>query len=144
MTYPTASTVLANVEEKIAHYYCGMRVRTVCNELSIFDWWTDTMSLAKLKAMRSFLKTAIKHGYTGYVCFKVGAKYCASGMWAYKNESTNGYSPDGEALYRSFRPSHNYWDACDANNNWLAWQVASFDAFKTSRALFAAMEVDGR
>ena len=139
MSHPTASTVLANVEEKIAHYHCGMRVRNVCEELSIFDWWTDTMSLAKLKAMRSFLRTAIKNGYTGYVCFKVGAKYCASGMWAYKAQSTTGYSPDGEALYRSFQASHNYWDACDANGDWMAERAGQFDAFRTSRELFAAM-----
>lgn len=150
MSYPTAtaSTVLSATETFIAlldrNRGMRLRIREVCTDLSIFDWWNDTLSLSQLKAMRSFLKTAIKNGYDGYVCFKVGAKYCASGMWAYKNESTTGYSPDGEALYRSFQASHNYWDACDANNNWLAEQTASFDTFKTSRALFSAMEVDGR
>ena len=79
-------------------------------ELSIFDWWTDYISLNQLKQMRTFLREAIKLGYTGYVCFKVGASGCANGMWASKLPTTNGYSPKGESLYRSFTPDYTYWD----------------------------------
>ena len=96
-------------------YFC---MDAVCAELSIFDWWKEHLSLSQLKDMRKFLKEAIKLGYTGYVCFKVGTKRCANGMWAYKALSTDGYSPKGAALYKSFTPDYNYWSVCDDNEKW--------------------------
>ncbi len=118
-----AQQVLYNVNIRIAElegmsgYFRrnGYRMREVCEELSIFDWWTERLSLSQLKAMRSFLNQAIKNGYTGYVCFKVGAEGCASGMWAHKSESDDGFSPDGEFLYRSFYSRGNWWDAMNAD-----------------------------
>lgn len=85
-------------------------ISSVCDELSIFDWWNDSLSLSQLKEMQSFLKNAIKLGFTGYVCFKVGASGCSHGMWAHKNESTTGFSPDGDVLFHSFRSGDNFWD----------------------------------
>lgn len=93
-------------------------IGAVCDELSIFDWWNDSLSMSQLKAMRSFLKTAIKLGFAGYVCFKVGAAGCSHGMWAHKNESTDGYSPDGDVLFHSFRSGDNYWDM-SIDGEWL-------------------------
>ena len=90
----------------------------VYDALSIFDWWTETLSMSQLKQMEKFLKQAINLGFTGYVCFKVGAKYCAHGMWAHKEESTNGYSPDGDVLYHSFRSGDNYFDM-ELNGKWM-------------------------
>lgn len=113
-----AEAVLANVEKRLEEleawnrdhhyrrYYC---MREVCSELSIFDWWNDKLSASQLKDMRKFLKVAIERGYTGYVCFKVGATGCANGMWAHKAESEDGFSPDGEYLYKSFTPDYNCW-----------------------------------
>lgn len=95
------------------------RIYSVCNELSIFDWWNEYLSISQLKQMRKFLETAITMGYTGYVCFKVGAKYCANGMWAHKQESEDGYSPDGECLYHSFVSGANDWDIKLADGTWL-------------------------
>lgn len=86
------------------------RISSVCEELSIFDWWNETLSMSQLKQMKKFLETAIDLGFTGYVCFKVGAKGCSHGMWAHKAESTNGYSPDGDTLFHSFRSGDNYFD----------------------------------
>ncbi len=31
-------------------------------------------------------------------------------MWAHKEETTDGYSPEGAFLYKSFAPDRNYWD----------------------------------
>ena len=123
--YPPASTVLGQVNILLKEldesktvvygwpgtrtYYKRYRIREVCDRLSIFDWWNEYLSYSQLKSMRDFLVTAIKYGYTGYVCFKVGATGCAHGMWANKEESTDGYSPDGEYLYHSFRCEDNYW-----------------------------------
>ena len=108
-----AAAVLKNVESMIADIENGMArnyyIYDICNELSIFDWWNDWLSKSQLKDMRKFLREAIKLGYNGYVCFKVGATGCANGMWAHKEESTTGYSPEGEFLYKSFTPSYNYW-----------------------------------
>lgn len=81
------------------------------DELSIFDWWVEDLSLTRLKQMRTFLKEAIKLGYTGYVCFKVGVEGCANGMWANKLPTTDGYSPKGDFLYRSFTTNYTCWDA---------------------------------
>ena len=81
------------------------------DELSIFDWWVEDLSLTRLKQMRTFLKKAIKLGYTGYVCFKVGVEGCANGMWANKLPTTNGYSPKCDFLYRSFTTNYTCWDA---------------------------------
>lgn len=86
------------------------KIYEICNEIGIFDWWNDTLSMSQLKAMQTFLKQAIKLGFTGYVCFKVGAAGCSHGMWAHKNESTTGYSPDGDVLFHSFRSGDNYFD----------------------------------
>lgn len=104
-----AKQVLKNVERLIAEGR-SYKMDSVYRELSIFDWWVDNLSQTKLKDMRKFLTEAIKLGYTGYVCFKVGATGCANGMWAHKKESEDGYSPDGDCLYKSFTPAYNYWN----------------------------------
>ena len=94
------------------------KIDAVCEELNIFDWWNDNLSMSQLKQMKRFLETAISLGFTGYVCFKVGAKGCSHGMWAHKNESIDGYSPDGDTLFHSFRSGDNYFDA-ELNGEWL-------------------------
>lgn len=86
------------------------KTEAIYDECGIFDWWNETLSMSQLKQMRTFLNQAIKLGFTGYVCFKVGAAGCSHGMWAHKNESTDGYSPDGDVLFHSFRSGDNYWD----------------------------------
>jgi len=96
-------------------HYCCVPMREVYRELSIFDWWVDELTLSRLKEMRTFLREAIKLGFTGYVCFKVGATGCANGMWANKLPTTNGYSPECEYLYRSFTPDYTCWDICYNN-----------------------------
>lgn len=102
---------IEELEGRLTQFYRHPKVliKTVCDELSIFDWWKDYLTLADLKKMRAFLNKAIKMGYTGYVCFKVGISGCASGMWAYKAESTNGYSPDSEWIYRNFNNEKAEW-----------------------------------
>jgi len=99
--------------------WAGFPMDDVYAELSIFDWWVDNLSVTKMKQMRDFLIAAGKLGYNGYVCFKVGATYCSHGMWAHKAESTDGYSPDGECLYHSFRPGDNYWDCLLPDGVWM-------------------------
>ena len=95
------------------------RIAEVCDELSIFDWWNENLSMSQLKQMKDFLDKAIDRGFDGYVCFKVGAKYCSHGMWAHKKESETGYSPDGACLFHSFRSGDNYWDMCNDEGKWL-------------------------
>lgn len=117
-------------------------MREVCDELSIFDWWTDRLSIAHMKQMRTFLKNAIKLGFTGYVCFKVGVSGCANGMWAYKTASTDGYSPDGDCLYRSFTPNHTYWNAC-LDDTWFPESCrVKFDSCKTINQLKALIQTN--
>ena len=81
-----AKNILINVEKYIMDIEDGIcnkyRIWDVCDELSIFDWWSEYLCKTQLKDMRKFLKEAIKLGYTGYVCFKVGRTGCANGMWA--------------------------------------------------------------
>lgn len=123
----TTKEILNNVNSKIremetikkSYGLNRLYIRDVCEELSIFDWWNETLSLTQLKQMKKFLETAITLGYTGYACFKVGAKYCSHGMWAYKAESTDGYSPVGECIFHSFRSGENYWDAENADGKWM-------------------------
>lgn len=143
-----AQEVLFEVEAKIEHlerwqeeYKSGLtwrkprfKIVDVYEELSIFDWWNDYLSMTQLKDMQKFLKEAIKLGYTGYVCFKVGATGCANGMWAHKAESETGYSPDGECLYKSFTPSYNYWQVQTADGEWLPARD-EFDSIKNIRQL---------
>ena len=94
------------------------KMRAVCDELSIFDWWKDTLSMSQLKQMKSFVETAIKLGFTSYVCFLVGAKGFSHGMWAYTKERLNYSSYTGDILFHSFRSCDNYWDA-KLNGEWL-------------------------
>lgn len=115
-----AQDVLDRVEELLKRYQSAIRITSVCEELNIFDFWTEYLSKSKLQEMRQFLREAIKLGYTGYVCFKVGAKGCSNGMWAYTADRTpKGCSPKGcPALYRSFTPAYRYWDVTDKNGEW--------------------------
>lgn len=100
------------------------KMDAVFDEFSIFDWWNDTLSLSQLKQMKKFVETAIELGFTGYVCFKVGARGCTHGMWAHKKESTDGYSPDGDVLFHSFRSGDNYWDM-ELNEEWMHSKYAT-------------------
>lgn len=118
---------------------CSLPMRYVYRDLSIFDWWTETLSVAKMKQMRTFLIQAIKHGFTGYVCFKVGASGCANGMWAYKVETTDGYSPDGDFMYRSFTPDYTYWSMKLGDKSYPACTNEEFDSCKTIKALDALL-----
>ena len=105
----------------------------VYDELSIFDWWTDKLGISRLEDMRKFLREAIKLGYTGYVCFKVGMSGCANGMWAHKKESTDGYSPDGPTLYKSFTPDYEYWSVMDDDKDYLPRE--EYNKLKTIKML---------
>ena len=110
--------------KKAAGYgrYAKLLIRDVCEDLSIFDWWNDYLSISQLKQMQKFLKVAEELGYNGYVCFKVGAAGCSHGMWAHKEESVDGYSPDGECLYHSFRSGDNYYDCKLPSGEWMHQQ----------------------
>lgn len=118
----SAAEILKNVDECISELektctviygwrtiYKRFKIRDVCDKLSIFDWWDEYLSYTQLLSMHEFLETAIKYGYTGYVCFKVGMKGCAHGMWAHKAENDTDSAPDGEFLFHSFRNGDNYW-----------------------------------
>lgn len=134
-----AEPVLKEVEKLIAEYeqkkaeidsrhysYWSVKPRVkgypmddVYERLSIFDWWVETLGIAHLRQMRSFLREAVKLGFTGYVCFKVGAEGCTNGMWAHTDESLDGSSPNtGECIYRSFAPSYTYW-SFTKNGEWF-------------------------
>lgn len=137
-SYHNAQAVLDKVEEKIAYLktqYRGAKFRMddVYDELSIFDWWTDELGISRLEDMRKFLREAIKLGYTGYVCFKVGMSGCANGMWAHKKESTDGYSPDGPTLYKSFTPDYEYWSVMDDDKDYLPRE--EYNKLKTIKML---------
>ena len=135
-----AEVILANVERLIERG-CSMPIRLVYDELSIFDWWPERLTQTHLKQMRTFLREAIKLGYTGYVCFKVGASGCANGMWAHKAEGKveNGsvYSPDGDAIYRSFTPDYTYY-SFRKNDKWMPGDDA-WNSLKTIKQLEEAL-----
>jgi len=143
-TSHNAQPVLNNVEELIArggsYDFRGKLEedgRIVYDILSIFDWWPNKLTQNHLRQMRGFLKEAIKLGYTGYVCFKVGASGCANGMWAHKTPTTNGYSPDSDAIYRSFTPDYTYYSVC-VDGKWYPGEDTNgepYDSCKTTRQL---------
>ena len=137
-----AEVVLANVERMIDRGV-KMPIRLVYDELSIFDWWPENLTVSHLKQMRSFLREAIKLGYTGYVCFKVGASGCANGMWAYKEDGKSDekgyvYSPDGEAIYRSFTPDYTYWSFYK-DGKWIPGGDNDYNSLKTAKMLEEAL-----
>ena len=112
-----AEVVLGVVNDALKNCYPENRDTVIdwnYDKYSIFDWWKSNLSKTDLKNMKSFLGTAIKLGFTGYVCFKVGVSGCANGMWAHIEETTDGYSPDGDFIYRSFTPDYVDWD-CHVN-----------------------------
>lgn len=114
-----AREVLANVEEYIDLIEINrgkkLKLRAIYSDLSIFDWWNDTLCMTQLILMANFLNEAIKLGFDKYVCFKVGASGCSHGMWACTDEGITderGYthSPDtGKVLFHSFRNGDNYY-----------------------------------
>jgi len=106
-----AGKVLERVNIMIEGNISSYQIRSIYKNLSIFDWYTERLTKAHLKKMRTFLKEAIALGYNGHVSFKVGDYGCANGMWAHTEESRDGQSPKGDFLYRSFAPDCNYWRA---------------------------------
>lgn len=98
------------VNRKLGKYLAkgeAVKINDVYEELSIFDWWKDKLTVSDMKAMQSFMREAILLGYDGRVAFKVGASGCSNGMWAYTEESSaEGYAPDSDYLYRSFTPDY--------------------------------------
>lgn len=160
----SAAEILKNVDECISElektctvvygwrtYYKRFKIRDVCDKLSIFDWWDEYLSYSQLLSMHEFLETAIKYGYTGYVCFKVGASGCSHGMWAHKAESDTDSAPDGEYLFHSFRHEDNYWVICfgdgtesrDLNKRDLKKVMANLDAFRMAEKK-RLQELDGQ
>ena len=131
-----AEVVLTKLERMIERG-CSRNIRDVYDELSIFDWWPERLTITHMKQMRTFLKEAIKLGYKGYVCFKVGASGCANGMWAHKAEGkvegSDVYSPDGDAIYRSFTPDYTYYSVRH-NDSWLPGDN-EYDSIKTTKQL---------
>lgn len=135
-----AQVVLNNVNEILDELECekrrNVRILDVCNQLSIFDWWKDRLTVADLNNMRRFLEVAIELGFTGYVCFKVGVTGCANGMWAHVHESEDGYSPKGACLYRSFTPAYTYWSFCTEDGDWIPNHKEDvYDKLKTIKDL---------
>lgn len=130
-----AQPVLERLERMIERG-CSRDMRDVYDDLSIFDWWKDRLTVSQMKQMRTFLKEAIKLGYTGYVCFKVGASGCANGMWAHKEESTDGCSPNCDCLYRSFTPDYTYYSV-SKDGKWLPEgdTRGTYDSLKTPKQL---------
>ena len=138
---PVLERVEALIKKMVEHPYLKrIKITDVYEELSIFDWWPEYLSKSKLIEMRQFLTTAIALGYTGYVCFKVGATGCANGMWAAVEETETGYSPDGPTLYRSFTPAYTYWDITDKDGNWNWCENKGYDDLKTIKELKAFIE----
>jgi hypothetical protein len=137
-----AQPVLERLEAMINRGF-SREIRDVCQELSIFDWWPERLTITRMKQMRTFLKEAIKLGYTGYVCFKVGASGCANGMWAYKEPTTTGYSPDCDAIYRSFTPDYTYWSFIK-DGRWFpdGTTPGTYDSLKTAKMLEEALTKD--
>jgi hypothetical protein len=134
-----AQPVLERLEAMINRGF-SREISNVCHELSIFDWWPERLTITRMKQMRTFLKEAIKLGYTGYVCFKVGASGCANGMWAYKEPTTTGYSPDCDAIYRSFTPDYTYWSFIK-DGRWFpdGTTPGTYDSLKTAKMLEEAL-----
>jgi len=124
--------------EKMIQRGCSVPVNLVCDDLSIFDWWKDRLTVSQMKQMRTFLREAIKLGYTGYVCFKVGASGCANGMWASTVPTTTGHSPrEGKTLYRSFSPDYTYWSVDLDNGEGYLPKGDNYDYIKTAKQLEA-------
>jgi hypothetical protein len=136
--------VVLNKLETMIERGCSREIRQVYDDLSIFDWWPERLTITHMKQMRTFLREALKLGYNGYVCFKVGASGCANGMWAYKEqgkeEDGSVYSPDGDAIYRSFTPDYTYW-SFNKNGKWLpdGDTRGTYDSLKTAKMLEEAI-----
>ena len=135
-----AEVVLEKLEAMIKRG-CSREIRQVYDELSIFDWWPERLNINHMKQMRTFLREAIKLGYTGYVCFKVGASGCGNGMWAHKEEGKvegqDVYSPDGDAIYRSFSPDYTYY-SFKKDGKWMPGD-GKYDSLKTIKQLEEAL-----
>lgn len=144
--YPTVSSVydkLTELIEKDDNFFKRMNkhlkypirdeydpiteTSNIYKDLSIFDWWKDNLTRTDLNHMLDFCSLAMVLGFNGYVCFKVGASGCASGMWAHKEKSEDGFSPNGDFIYRSFTPDETYYSIKDSDiiyprDKYNAWE----------------------
>lgn len=42
--------------EKLIYNGKTVKIRDVCDELSIFDWWLETLPISKMRQMQSFFE----------------------------------------------------------------------------------------
>jgi len=141
------NTMIESAEAYKAHYGWAKRwqIGHVCEDLGIFDWWNEWLSVSQLKQMKKFLEVAIERGFDGYVCFKVGAAGCSHGMWANECDSTDGYSPkEGACLYHSFRSGDNYYDLRRRDGSWVHEDMKLKDVDAELANAFAVGTVEGR
>lgn len=135
------------VLERVEHYIergGSYPIEYIYDDLSIFDWWPKRLTQTHLKQMRAFIKEAIKLGFTGYVCFKVGASGCANGMWAADVPTTNGYSPNNcKTLYRSFTPDYTYYSVDLNDGRGFISGDKEYDSIKTIKMLEELLEKNG-
>lgn len=152
----TAKKVLEKLEAMIKEGY-ARDIKQVCDDLSISDWWSEgqKLTITNMKQMRAFLREAIKLGYTGHVCFKVGAHGCArerdartcdctNGMWAYKEaDKVDPYFSD--RIYRSFNPDYTFWsfvkngEPFPVNTHEKDKYISLYDSLKTAKMLEEAL-----
>lgn len=130
-----AERVLERLNAKIRLNYSSLRIGDIYDDLSIFDWWPEWLTHSNMKKMKMFLENAIRLGYTGYVCFKVGASGCANGMWAHKKQTTDGYAPDGDFIYRSFTPDYTCWEAKIGGKTYPSCTGIGWDSCNTVKKL---------
>lgn len=133
-----AEVVLGEVE-KLINKGRRVSVEDTFETLSIFDWWKDHLTLSDLVDMKTFLRTAIDNGFTGYVCFKVGITGCSNGMLAYKEQSQDGYAPDGDVMYRSFTPAYTSWSV-KVDGKWIGGETGFKRKIDMLKALKARKE----
>lgn len=109
--YPNARECREIVSEMMDSYSVPVPIKDCYEKLGIFDWWKDDLSKRDLGDMLVFLNRAIENDFVGEVCFKVGIRGCANGMWADR--------ADGYCLYRSFTPEYVEWSLMDPEKNFL-------------------------
>lgn len=133
---------LYDLQEEYPHGRCY--IPHIYNKVGIFDWFKDYLSKKDIQDMINFVEKARLLGFEGAVSFKVGAKYCANGMWAHELPTTeDGYDPrEGKCLYRSFTPDRVCWDARDDEGTWMH-EVYEAEEYKSFPKLLKKMEERG-
>lgn len=112
-------------------------ISSVADSMNITKWSPNVryLTLTNARQMRVFLREARYLEIGGYAAFQIQLLHGnLITMWAYRFESLDGRTPEGQYLYRKYSASGTYWDITN-NKGDVPVPGRRFNALRTIKDL---------